>query len=70
MRGPTGDCAAIATIASFCVAFRTAEVGAPKCHALTPRGKAFPHEEAAPVAHRLSSFMVPFALVNPVRTTR
>jgi hypothetical protein len=41
-----------------------------ECHALTPRGKAFPHEEAAPVAHRLSSFMVPFALVNPVRTTR
>jgi integrase len=44
--------------------------GAPECHALTPRGKAFPHEEAAPVAHRLTSPMVPFALVNPVRTTR
>jgi hypothetical protein len=45
-------------------------LSAPECHALTPRGNAFPHEEAAPVAHRLSSFMVPFALVNPVRTTR
>jgi hypothetical protein len=35
---------------------------------VAPRGKAFPHEVAAPVAHRLSSFMVLFALVNPLRT--
>jgi hypothetical protein len=46
------------------------ERAAPECHALAPRGKAFPHEEAAPVAHRLSSFMVLFALVNPLRTAR
>jgi hypothetical protein len=39
----------------------------PECHALPLRGKAFPHEEAAQVAHRLMILMVPVTLVNPVK---